>query len=304
MNGSARSAALPVELREKCLPTSAAGETLSEILSENPICFLQAPHFGNDVRHGFSTRRGGVSPSPFDTLNLGPAVADKRENIYANFDRFCAAVGVRRSQLVLTKQVHEDTVRVVTRDDCGDGLERPAVPCDALIACDPAVALMVFFADCTPVLLYDPDTQAVGALHAGWRGTALGIARKTVNVMRETFSTNPARLRAAIGPCIHPCCFKTRRDVPDALFQALGEAARPYIVPVEPDPGVLAPSEPRFCVDLPGVNALWLTQAGVLPENIAQTPFCTMCREDLFFSHRRSGPKRGLMAAVIQAGGL
>ena len=183
------------------------------------------------VRHGFSTRTGGVSPAPWDSLNLGIGRGDDMDRVRENYRRFCAVLGTDEHRAVLSKQVHEDNVRHVTAEDCGKGLfrERDYTSVDAMITDTPDIPLVVFSADCGIILLYDPVRRAVGAAHAGWRGAAAGIVYKTVRRMQETFGTDPRDLRAAIGAAIGSCCFETDADVPRALRDALGREAEPYI---------------------------------------------------------------------------
>ena len=134
--------------------------------------------------HGFSTRLGGVSPPPWDSLNLGAARGDAPERVAENFRRFCAAVGADPGALVKNHQVHSSRVRRVTRADI---LSDPAAPgmfeADGLVTDQPGVCLTIFSGDCIPVLLYDPVRQAVGAAHAGWRGTAGGVAARAAEEM-------------------------------------------------------------------------------------------------------------------------
>ena len=129
------------------------------------------------VRHGFSTRTGGVSPAPWDSLNLGVGRGDDMDRVRENYRRFCAVLGTDEHRAVLSKQVHEDNVRHVTAEDCGKGLfrERDYTSVDAMITDTPDIPLVVFSADCGIILLYDPVRRAVGAAHAGWRGAAAGI---------------------------------------------------------------------------------------------------------------------------------
>ena len=148
---------------------------------------------------------------------------------------------------------------------------------------------MVFTADCTPILLHDPVTGAVGAVHAGWRGTAAGIVKKTVDMMAAEFGCNRADIHAAIGPNIGQCCFETDADVPEALRAALGSEMDEYIEYYE-DTG-------KYHVDLKEANAMWLRRAGV--RNIEISISCTACRPDRFWSHRVTGGQRGSQGAVI-----
>ena len=149
--------------------------------------------------------------------------------------------------------------------------------------------MTVFSADCGTVLLYDPVHQAIGAVHAGWRGCAAGIVEKTVAAMGAAYGSRPAELLAALGPCIGPCCFETDGDVPEAMRAALGAIANAYITV----------KGPKFHVDLAGLNRQWLLRVGLLPERIEVSGICTACRPDLFWSHRKMGDQRGVQVAVI-----
>ena len=260
-----------------------------ETHEQNGLIWLSAPVLSS-VRHGFSTRLGGVSPAPWDSLNLRPGMGDGREAMLENYRRFCACLGVEPEHTVLSRQVHETTVRACTTDDAGKGLFRDRdYSADALITNTPGLTLFVFSADCGTILLHDPDTNAVGAIHAGWRGCARGIVEKTVQELERLYGAKAANLRAALGPCIGQCCFETNSDVPDAMRAALGETAAPY----------LAQHGPKWHVDLEGLNRQWLLRAGVLAKHIDTAGLCTACRPDWFWSHRKMGETRGLQCAAI-----
>jgi len=242
---------------------------------------------GITVPHGFTTRLGGVSQGYLASLNLGMHRGDLPENVQENYRRLAEAVGFDLQKLVLTWQIHSDIVRQVTAADA-NGIDHRNYPqCDALITNDPGTALFVFTADCTPILLQDPVTGAVGAIHAGWRGTAADIAGKTVAAMIDAYGCNPENIRAAIGPNIGPCCFETDRDVPDAMIQLLGEKAFPHI----------RQQGSKYYVNLKQINALLLHRQGVSQIDIST--HCTACRPDLFWSHRVTGGNRGSQGAII-----
>jgi len=242
------------------------------------------------ICHGFSTRAGGVSPAPWDSLNLRPGQDDGQDALLENYRRFFAVCGGDRQRAVLSKQVHETTVRLCTAADAGKGLFAPRdYTADALITNEPNLPLVVFSADCGIILLYDPVRKAIGAVHAGWRGCAAGIVEKTVREMARVFSSRPQDLLAAIGPCIGQCCFETDDDVPDAMRAALGEDAAPY----------LERRGAKWHVDLAGLNRRWLLRAGLDSANIDLCGLCTACRQDLFWSHRKSGDARGAQIAMI-----
>ena len=239
--------------------------------------------------HCFSTRFGGVSSGYLSSLNLGVHRGDTPENVQKNYEILGNAVGFRPDDLVFTHQIHSDIVRRVGYADRGEGLARPVSrDCDSLITNEPGVALAVFSADCTPILLYDPVGGAVGAVHAGWRGTAAGICEKALEAMVREFGTDPAHVRAAIGPCIGPCCFETGPEVPEAMRAALGEAAETAI----------RPAGEKYYVNLKELNRLWLRRCGV--DRIDVSPDCTHCQPERFWSHRHTGFDRGAQAAIIQ----
>ena len=250
-----------------------------------PMEYLAAE--GITVPHAFTTRRGGVSTGHLASLNLGMNRGDMPENVAENYARLARTLGFDREKLVLAHQVHGDVVRVVTAADCL-GMDHRAYPeCDGLVTITPGVTLTVFTADCTPILLHDPVTGAVGAVHAGWRGTAADVAGKTVRKMAAEFGCDPRSIRAAIGPSIGDCCFQTDGDVPAALKETFGVAAELYI----------RTAGEKFYVNLKAINALALCRAGV--EHIEISSHCTMCSPETYWSHRFTNGVRGSQGALI-----
>ncbi len=237
--------------------------------------------------HCFTTRLGGVSEGVFAGLNIAHNRGDSRENVEKNHALLASALGYSPEKVVMTHQVHSDIIRVVTEADCL-GLDHHEYPeCDGLITNTPGLALVIFTADCTPILLSDPVTGAVGAVHAGWRGTAMDIAGKAVGAMVEAFGCKPENIRAAIGPNIGPCCFETHQDVPEAMVETYGKAAEKWI----------EPSGYKHYVNLKEMNRLSLSRAGV--RSIEVSPLCTTCNPEYFWSHRITGNDRGSQGAVI-----
>lgn len=245
---------------------------------------------GIAVPHAFTTRLGGVSTGHLESLNLGlhrGQNAEDAANVAKNQEIMANALGFDPKKLVLSHQVHSDIVRCVTAADAR-GIDHHDYPeCDALITKDPGTALLVFTADCTPILLHDPVTGAVGAVHAGWRGTAADIAGKTVQAMHDVFGCNPTDLCAAIGPNIGFCCFETDAEVPNVMLQTFGSEAEKSI----------RPSGKKFYVNLKEINALALRRAGV--KNIEISEACTMCSPHRFWSHRYTRGLRGSQGAMI-----
>ena len=249
---------------------------LELLISEN----ISAPH-------GFTTRLGGVSTGPLSSMNLALKLDETEENIIKNYEILGSALGFALDDLVLTKQVHSDIVRVVDRADCHGCFIRNYPECDGLVTNTPGIALTIFTADCTPLLFHDPVTGAVGAAHAGWRGTASKIGVNVVKAMVENFGCDPANIRAAIGPNIGFCHFETDADVPEAILASYGEEAARFIE----KRGV------KFFLDLKEINALGLRKAGV--RHIEISDACTMCAPQRFWSHRVTKGIRGSQGAII-----
>lgn len=242
---------------------------------------------GIAVPHCFTTRHGGVSKGVMSSLNIAIKDGETPENVRKNIEILGGALGFDPDGLVLTRQTHSDIVRVVTRADCRGCFHRDYPECDALVTGEPGVTLMVFTADCTPILFHDPVTGAVGAAHAGWRGTAAAIGAKVVQAMVREFGTDPRDIRAAIGPNIGMCHFETDSDVPEAMLAAFGSEAEAY----------MEKRGEKYHPDLKAINAMVLRRCGV--EHIEISGDCTMCRPDRFWSHRVTGGKRGSQGAII-----
>lgn len=242
------------------------------------------------IRHAFTTRLGGVSPAPFDSLNFADHRGDRAENLLENYRLLGAAVGFDASRAVSCRQIHSDLVRVARSEDAGKILwdDRP-FDADALITNEPNLPLFVYGSDCCVITLYDPTARCIGAVHAGWRGAAAGIALKAAVSMMSYYGAEPYTLRAAIGPAIGKCCFEVDDDVANAFFSLL-------------DPAVDERIERRgdkFHIDLKDINRLWLLRAGIDPAHIDVHPDCTKCHPERYWSHRAMGERRGGMAAVI-----
>ena len=238
--------------------------------------------------HCFTTRLGGVSTGIFDSLNLNFSRGDDPEHVVENFRRIGAILGFTPDDVVNARQTHSDIVVRVDEKNRGNLAVAGASPeCDALVTSEPGIALYVSTADCTPILLHDPVTGAIGAAHAGWRGTASAIAAKTVEAMVFHFGTDPKNIQASIGPNAGVCHFETDADVPDAMLAAFGEEVRPFIYP----------KESKYYVNLKEINALILRRAGV--QNITVSDACTMCQPDRFWSHRITKGQRGAQGGII-----
>lgn len=243
---------------------------------------------GGLISHAFTTRHGGTGR--YSGLNLGLHVDDDPDAVVANRRLVCRALGSDINRLVACEQVHGTTIAVVDGSHMGHGAAdySTALPeTDGLITATPGVMLSLYFADCVPILLLDPVTPAVGLAHAGWKGTAGRIAVRALEAMAREFGTVPARCLAAVAPAIGPCCYEVGEEVAESISATAAGAHRH-----------VRPAGERCMLDLPGVNALQLADAGVLPHNIIVSSTCTRCTDDDFFSYRREGPT-GRMGAFL-----
>ena len=243
--------------------------------------------------HCFTTRLGGVSQGSQEGLNLAIGRGDTEENVKTNLRILSTALGFDTDKLVLTRQIHSDIVRVVTEADCRGPFHRDYPECDALVTNTPGVTLLVFTADCTPILLHDPATGAVGAIHAGWRGTVSAIAAKAGQAMADAFGSNPGDIRAAIGPNIGPCHFETDGEVPAAMIAAFGSDAVGAFIEQRGS---------KYHLDLKAINAMILRRQGVL--QIETSSDCTYCQPDRVWSHRYTRGQRGSQGALITCQGV
>jgi YfiH family protein len=235
------------------------------------------------VRHGIFTRLGGVSQDAFSTLNLSSSVCDEPEAVAENRRRFYAAIEVDPSSAIRTVQVHGTRVAAVNSDDVG----RIQKATDALVTRTPEVALVMAFADCVPIMLFDPVKVVIGLMHAGWRGLAGGVCEATVRRMEAVYGCQAADIRAGIGPAIGPCCYEIGPDVVEAFQSSFGDISQ--IVDMM--------SSSRPYLDLWAASALALRRLGVVKIEVAR--LCTACRVDQFYSHRREGGRTGRFGAII-----
>jgi hypothetical protein len=219
-----------------------------------------------------STRHGGVSPAPFDSLNLGRLTDDDGANVDANRERLAAAVGVPRERFLYGRQVHGARVRRATEPP---GPQRPAADEDGQATALPRAAALVFVADCLPVLL--AADGAVAAVHCGWRGLAEGIVAEGVRALRELGADGP--VTAAVGAGARGCCYEVGAEVLEHFADVPGARAG------------------ERNLDLPVVAAAKLAGAGVA--EVHDVGLCTMCRTDLFFSHRADNGVTGRQAGIV-----
>ena len=253
------------------------------------------------IKHGFALRSGGVSKGCYESLNLSFTRGDVKEDVDENFRRVAKFFGETPDNMVSAYQTHTADVMRVTRQDAGCGVTRERLypDVDALITDDPELMLTTSHADCTPIFLVDPVRKAIGMVHSGWKGTLDRIAANTVNAMRAEFSTDPQDIIAAIGPCICGNCYEIGADVAAMFISRYGSLTS--FSEVNGTGAMLRPLENgKFLLNQKAVNVRVLTNVGVRRENITVSGLCTFERDDLFFSHRKMGEKRGNLRGFIE----
>jgi polyphenol oxidase len=281
---------------------------------QSKIAILQAPPLSRILWlvHGFSTRQGGASRAygKGSSLNLGFTAHDEKTTVAKNRSAFVSAVtkgSKARWGLVNLRQVHSDLIHCVTQAS-----EHPLTG-DGLITNTPGLLLAVLTADCLPVIIVDPKNGAAGVFHAGWRGTVKRIVEKGVGEMRKHFGSDPAQLRAAIGPGIRNCCYQVGPEVKDTfqaqfaygseLFRETKERNEiheryPLLFLTARAPGHSELPKKIF-LDLAEANRRQLLDVGLPAKNISDLGMCTSCKPELFFSHRAEKGKTGRMMAVV-----
>lgn len=264
-----------------------------EIETDTP--YLEYPLFQNTgiVRHGFSTRLGGVSEGCYSSLNLSFTRGDREEAVRENFRRMGNALGVRCEDMVFTQQTHTTNVRVVTDQDRGMGIVRPRsyADVDGLVTNVQGICLVTFFADCVPLYFLDPVKKVIGLSHSGWRGTVGKIGRRTVELMQEQYGCSPADILAAVGPSICQDCYEVSEDVIVQFREHFAEKDWPELF--------YKKENGKYQLDLWKANELVFLEAGIHKEHIAVTNLCTHCNSDILYSHRTTGDKRGNLCAFL-----
>ncbi len=237
---------------------------------------------------GITTREGGVSKGHLSALNLGTRCGDEEAALSENYRRLAEAFGISYEKIVSTNQEHTDRVLRVGTEDAGRGIVRPRFSegVDGLVTNEPHLPLLAYFADCVPVLFCDPRARAVGVCHSGWRGTVGKIAAKTAALMQTEFGSKSADIHAVIGPHIGACCFAVDAPVHEEFVKAFPENA-----------GFSEKRGEKYYINLSAAVEKTLQDEGLT--KIENMNICTACHSETFFSHRKTGGKRGCFAAVI-----
>jgi YfiH family protein len=237
---------------------------------------------------GFTTRHEGVSRPPYNSLNLGMNTQDQQANVEGNRSLLARAFGVSQEALVTPRQVHGSDILVINEPN-EDFSHFLSVEGDAVITNQPNVMIGVCVADCTPIIICDPENRVIAVVHAGWKGTASKLAAKVVTGMQSEFGSVPARLYAAIGPCIQKCCYEVDEPVREAFQQGgiLWDACAE-----QTSPGT-------WHLDLAAANREMLLLAGVPADAIQVSDQCVCCHSEQYFSYRRDKDDSGRQMGFI-----
>jgi len=255
--------------------------------NQNGLVYMRSTLIG--ARHAFTTRFGGVSGGAFVSLNLGSGRGDAPEAVRENWRRVCAFFGTDENGAAVTNQVHGTAVRTVTGADRHICMGPVPYEADGVVTAEKGLPIFCFTADCVPVLLWDAQGRAAGAVHCGWRSAAGDILKNALEAMCALGAEIPA-IRAAVGPSIGRCCFETDDDVPAAVDAWLGGDTA----------GLFARrADGKTMVDLRGANARRLRQLGVPEAQIDLSDECTFCSHDKYWSHRYTKGLRGSQAAAV-----
>jgi YfiH family protein len=266
-----------------------------EYKNVNGVEFIQFKNilkYKNIVKHGFSTRIGGVSSGECKSLNLGFNRNDTRENVLENFKRVGNALEIELENMVLSNQVHGCRVKIVDNKDRGKGIitKSDIVGYDGFCTNEKEVALVTFYADCVPVFFIDPQKKVTAASHSGWRGTVKRISAVTLELMKREFGCCLKDIEIAVGPSIGKCCFEVGEEVYKE-FEREFPWAKEYCE---------VKSNNKYNISLQDIISRTLIEAGAMPEKICISNICTKCNNETFFSYRGDEGKTGSLAGFIQ----
>lgn len=249
------------------------------------------------IKHGFSTRLGGVSKGIYSSMNLSFNRGDDYSCIRKNYDIIAQTLDLNIEDMVLSAQTHTTNVLKVGRRDCGKGIlfEKGFDNIDGMITNEPNVVLVTSYADCVPLYFVDTKNKAIGLSHSGWRGTVNKMGKVTIERMREEFNTKPEDLICVIGPSICKNCYEVSYDVINKFEKSFDEKFHKKIFTEK--------ANGKYMLNLWKANEIILLQAGVRIQNIENRQICTCCNKDILFSHRGSNGKRGNLCAFLSISG-
>ena len=257
------------------------------------ILFFENLSRHKEIRHFVSTRRGGFSGHPYDSLNLGYHVGDDPEKVLGNRKRLAATIGIPLNRFTIARQVHSGNVSIISEELRGRGCatHKDAINAtDAMVTNVPDICLIILVADCVPMLFFDPSKKVIGVAHAGWQGTLKFVALNTARAMEKAFGSSPRDIMVGIGPSIGPCCYEVGPEVISQVEKVF-HTKREYIVKESRDG--------HAYFDLRKANLKQLLHAGIRRSNIEMAKLCTCHNTDLFFSYRHQRGDTGRFGAGI-----
>ncbi|MGO0062051.1 peptidoglycan editing factor PgeF [Brevibacillus fluminis] len=244
------------------------------------------------LQAGFTIRTGGSSKEPFGSFNMGLHVGDDPQAVISNRQTLCDELGFSFARFSCAEQIHGNKVMRITAAEAGAGreaFEESIAKTDGIYTDENGILLTSFYADCVPLYFIDPASRAIGLAHAGWRGTVGRISEEMIRAFARDFGSKPEEILTAIGPSIGGCCYELDDFVIDQVKQS---SDRWQTCVTNAGPG-------KYMLDLKVLNQLIMEEAGIRPEHILRTDWCTSCRPDLFFSYRKEAGKTGRMASYI-----
>lgn len=256
-----------------------------------PLWFFQNLLGYKEIYHFVSTRIGGFSSPPYDSLNLGFHIKDNPETVLKNREQLALTLGIPLSNFTVSKQIHDCNVEVITEDLRGDGAFQATMhEADAMVTDIPDICLMVLQADCVPILFFDSKKKVIGIAHAGWRGTVRFVAQNTVRVLREKYRSSAHDILVGIGPSIGPCCYEVGLEAFEQIKKTFHNGK---------DCIYHETSDNKAYFDLWEANKVQLVQMGIPEKNIEISRICTCCNHCLFFSYRHQKGETGRFGAGI-----
>lgn len=255
----------------------------------NGVPYLSFPLFEETeiVKHGFSTRLGGVSTGCWSSMNISTTRGDAPEHVAKNRELIARAIGVCEEDFTYTHQTHTTNVAVVEASDKGKHFAQT----DGMITDVPGICLVTFYADCVPLYFVDPVKRVIGLSHSGWRGTVGKMGKVTVEKMAEVYGAKPENILAAVGPSICQDCYEVSEDLIFQFRAVFSEELFPVLF--------YRKENGKYQLNLWEANRQVLLEAGVKEEHMAVTNLCTHCNPEILFSHRASGNRRGNLSAFL-----
>ncbi|MGI5913032.1 MAG: peptidoglycan editing factor PgeF [Syntrophomonadaceae bacterium] len=256
------------------------------------IKYITIPEWkSNGVSIGFSSRWGGVSHEPYNTLNLALHVDDLYNDVMENRKRYLNLFSLNLNNMVCCEQVHGNSVVIVNKDYLGCGawdLSNVLAGFDAMVCAEPGIGLTTFYADCIPLFFFDPVQRVVAIAHSGWKGTLAGIAGATLKAMQSSFNSYLDNVQVFIGPGIGACCYNIGEELAQMVIRKFPQNKE-----------IIQWNKTRCTWDLKLTNKLILQKNGVNLDKILDCGICTACEADTFFSYRHDKGKTGRMGALI-----